>query len=352
MTWMCGPCEQNNPSTVDRCQTCRRHWSEVWLQSRKKHRSKSRRDKDKKKEKQRSEKHLDQANRKPPDAPSVPATAVTISEHLPWINSTPQARNTARRVESQEVINGGDTLPLPPNPPVQPPPLPKTSVDQAKASAEDIKLFEHLKALRSMNVELPDTMQAMYQELESKIKPDEPLQISHSHLNRLSKLRHQVATAGKKVENLDNEWNTFVKDMWNQMHSHSQMFLQCRQDLMQTYKQKQQELLSAKLAIREASMGLTESDAAHSIKEEPPDVTGQLQAFQEALVQMKSETIMVEDDDMEEMEEPEMSAEALEEASHGTEGRRTLRPRPHTTYRSSGSPTKVANGALKPKKGD
>eukprot|EP00438_Fugacium_kawagutii_P002071 Skav230755 [mRNA] locus=scaffold4515:49452:56607:+ [translate_table: standard] len=230
--------------------------------------------------------------------------------------------------------------------------VPKLSVDRETVSAEDHKTFEHLKGLRSMNIALPDNLVSLYQELETKIKPIEPPQISHSHLNRLSKLRHQVATAGKKVESLDQEWNGFARDMWEQIHSHSQMFLHHRQELLDAYKQKQSELQEAKKAIREASLELTDNKVEPAIKEEPPEVAEQLKAFQETLTQMSNDVINVEDDEMDQDLEhhgaPQEDAEEEEEDREGP-GHRPSRPRPHTTFRAPRSPTKVAVQGLKAK---
>lgn len=338
MTWMCGTCEKNNPSTLDRCKHCDGHWTVTWFQGRRKNRSQSRHGREKAPKEKRKPAPADSEKASP--APAPPTTAIAVSNHLPWVTSTPQSRNTARKVEVPSAAEP-TLLPVPPGPPVKPPPNMKSADG---VTSEELKLFEYLQGIRSLTQQLPEEFQQRYTELEAKIKANDPPTISHSQLNRMSRLRSQLSSAGKRVADLDQEWDHFAKDMMNTVLTHAAMYKQTRQDLLAAYQAKYQELQDAKKAIQEASQGLLQQSEMPDLKDELPDLEGQVGALQAALTTSQDgiQGIHLVDDDMDEMEagaEDPDDGDSVELAAN--------KPRPHTTFRASTSPRKVANQNLK-----
>ena len=58
---------------------------------------------------------------------------------------------------------------------------------------------------------------------------------THGHLNKLTRLKTQVSTAGKKIVALDQEWTKFKDATVAQIRKHAQLYQQCRADLLESF---------------------------------------------------------------------------------------------------------------------
>eukprot|EP00438_Fugacium_kawagutii_P019094 Skav234722 [mRNA] locus=scaffold634:421343:422341:- [translate_table: standard] len=300
MDWMCSTCQIPNRATAEYCSQCQAHWGSVW--KRKNRRSKSRKQRDKKDKKAKEQDNKGQAAKDPQQLVS-PEDAILISEKLPWIPSTPSARQQTRQVE----IKGGTDAPVPlpsqPPPPQLPAPPVGGTMQKEKMSPSDQQLLQHLIGLRELGTELSPDLAGLLQSLEEKSRSQTQM-LSHSHVNRLNKLRQQVSAAGRKVSDLDRGWTMFAQSMMDKIQHHSQLYLECRQRYLEAFRGKQAELQAAKDMIQQASQGLHALPELE-VKVEPEDVKGAAQVMQQMLTVMpeQSEVLMVDDDDMDGEEE-------------------------------------------------
>lgn len=344
MTWHCGQCSIQNPHDALKCRGCRKSWEEVWQPSRR--RSQSAR-KAAKKEKEKADRA------KPPKKTDSPVDAV-FADQPPWIASTPQSRLQVRQVTEQAASSATATpvLPVPPPPPVVPPPETSGIRAQEALSADEIKTLDNLRNLRQLNVPFTGHLQALIEDLERREKAGQPVSISHSQLNRLNKLRSQVASTSTKIQTLDGEWATLFQIVQNRVQVHASQYKQCRQELIATLQTKQQELRQLKLDINQASLQLTTVQDEPQCKEETPDIEQQMQSLQSLAQQFAPQHVQLVDDDEDELPAPEeMEEEDMENDAEGDQPKRAAKTPipfgPHTTFRGASSPLKVATTHLK-----
>ena len=330
MTWHCFTCKVNNTPKMTHCRVCQAHWSVVWSAPRRS-RSKS--------SKKRSQ---DAQDYKSTEKVSQEAGAWAVfPDKLPWISSTPATRANNRKVEVG--ISVEKPLGMPPQPILPPAPSVEAPVG---LTAEEERMLQHLKGIQSMDMELTESMARKLEELsmrEAKVQSNKTL--THGHLNKLNKLKSQVAAAAQKIKDLDGEWTAFVNNTINKVRHHGEMFQNCRADLMETYNAKIQELAAVKQEMTKASQSMLGPQWTEPIIPEAPDLERHFTMLQETL---QTEGHAGQIDLTEEMEDEELlEEEGHDKDSHGKSIPKAMRP-----FRGSSSPTKVATHHLKVKAQD
>jgi len=262
-------------------------------------------------------------------------------DKLPWISSTPATRANNRKVEVG--ISVEKPLGMPPQPILPPAPSVEAPVG---LTAEEERMLQHLKGIQSMDMELTESMARKLEELsmrEAKVQSNKTL--THGHLNKLNKLKSQVAAAAQKIKDLDGEWTAFVNNTINKVRHHGEMFQNCRADLMETYNAKIQELAAVKQEMTKASQSMLGPQWTEPIIPEAPDLERHFTMLQETL---QTEGHAGQIDLTEEMEDEELlEEEGHDKDSHGKSIPKAMRP-----FRGSSSPTKVATHHLKVKAQD
>ena len=80
----------------------------------------------------------------------------------------------------------------------------ETSVETL--TPEEEKILEHLKDLQGMGMTLPPHLEQQTDDLLAKQQlVSAAKSITHGHIKKLNKLKSQVSTAGRKVQQLDEE---------------------------------------------------------------------------------------------------------------------------------------------------
>ena len=329
MTWHCQACKVNNTPKMTYCRSCQAHWSAVWTAPRRS-RSKS----SKKQKATASEyKAAEQVNQESD-------TWAVFSDKLPWIPTTPASR-VQRKVETG--ISMDKPLGMPPQPIL--PPAPSVEAPMALTAEED-KMLQHLRGLQSMDMELTESMASRLEELSMReAKAQSNRTLTHGQLNKLNKLKGQVATAAQKIKDLDQEWTSFVSNTIAKVRQHGEMFQNCRADLMEHYNAKILELANVKQEMTLASRSLLGPQWTEPVIEEMPDLEVQFEDLQNTLnAEGHASSIDLTDtmDDEELVEAEDVAQGAMSKATP-----KALRP-----FRGSSSPSKVGNHHLKPKAQD
>ena len=329
MTWHCHTCKVNNTPKMTYCRACHAHWSAVWTAPRRS-RSKS----IKKQKKDASEYQVTEQASQETDSWAV------FPGKLPWISTTPASR-AQRKVESG--ISMDKPLGMPPQPVL--PPAPSVEVPMA-LTAEEEKMLQHLKGLQAMDMDLTESMTRRLEELSMReAKAQSSRTLTHGQLNKLNKLKVQVATAAQKIKDLDQEWTSFVSTTVAKVRQHGEMFQTCRADLMEHYNAKIQELANVKREMTLASQSLLGPQWTEPVIPEMPDLEVQ---FEDLQTTMEMEGHAGPIDLTEAMEEEELVEP--EDMLHGASCKAT--PRALRPFRGSSSPSKVANHHLKVKAQD
>lgn len=261
---------------------------------------------------------------------------------VPWVQSTP-SRSTAYRTDTPAAREV--ELSLPPQPVLPPPPPILKEEGDEPLSSEEMKLLEHLRGLQEMKIALPEEMSVKMQSLVQREQRQASAKaLSHGHLNRLNKLRAQATNAGKKVRDLDAEWDSFVAKTNEKVRQHAMLFQECRANLLEIYNQKLKELQQAKEEVSIASQSLLEQQQAElPTMFEQPDVQQQLQDLQMNFAEggRIGEAIDLTDAAMED------EVELLADGSDGMASKAS--PKAMRPFRSAASPSGVAKTHLKPK---
>ena len=322
MTWFCRDCEVQNSQTLQSCRQCKQHWSKVW-QPKRKSRSKSRKYKEDEKEKAQTQEEVS-----------------IFPSKVPWIQTTP-SRSMTNRIDG--ISNDGGELQLPPQPVLPPPPIASKETQAEALTSDEQKMLEHLRGIQNMGMDMPVNMQERLNHLvqkEQKHLVDKSL--THGHINRLNKLKGQVAACGKKVQTLDIEWNSFVQKTQEKVRLHALMYQQCRANLMENYNSKLSELQLIKEEVNRASQTLLKPPEIETLEAAQPDVGTQM----EELARIFQEGGQVESP----IEIGDASMEEEELVMDGTEADQkkpvSLAMKP---FRSAASPSGVAKAHLKMK---
>ena len=234
-------------------------------------------------------------------------------------------------------------LGMPPQPVL--PPAPSVEVPMA-LTAEEEKMLQHLKGLQAMDMDLTESMTRRLEELSMReAKAQSSRTLTHGQLNKLSKLKVQVATAAQKIKDLDQEWTSFVSTTVAKVRQHGEMFQTCRADLMEHYNAKIQELANVKREMTLASQSLLGPQWTEPVIPEMPDLEVQ---FEDLQTTMEMEGHAGPIDLTEAMEEEELvEPEDMLQGASCKAPPRALRP-----FRGSSSQSKVANHHLKVKAQD
>lgn len=347
MTWFCRPCGKNNPPHLTTCRTCHKAWEQVWeppkrrrslsrwKQGRETQPPKEKKDKKVKKDKE--------------DKPVDPVDPVFRND-LPWIISTPSSRSNPRLVTE----SSGAALPqVPPPAPVEAPPvLPPKGTATATLTSEETKQLAHLKGLVDLKCELPESMMAVYLALEEKSKAATTSTISHSQLNRLHKLRSQIDALATKVTAMDQQWASFLNTIMVRVRDHSAQYQQSRADLIANLVAKQNELKELKGMITKASASIAQAEAPVPDLAHPESAQQVMLELQQHQQMAQAQPVHLVDDDRSDsdMGEPHEMEDQEEEPNEEDElVADRPKPSPHTTYRGSPSPHRVANLQVKAK---
>lgn len=334
MTWSCQKCRCNNSEALEHCRQCQGHWEAVWSAP-KRRRSASQKYRGKKAETtdpKNSEKTKDKTPQ-PKETDVFRGQLTIFSEALPWVTSTPQSR-LPRRIDNAPTQEE-TAMPLPPNPVLPAPPGSTSSLETVQPlSPEEQKMMGALQALKELQAPLSEDMANMLSVLEHRNKEAQPTTLSHSQLNRLTKLKGQVTSLQKRLITLDAEWGRFIQGILTSTTEHAQMYQACRQEMVTNYQNKLQELQALKQAITEASHSL----CAPAQTEALPETVGDIEEAMETLQQLAQGHSHVEfiDDDME--------SEELQEEKPAVPS--AIRAK--SNFRASTSPNRVAHVHLKP----
>eukprot|EP00435_Cladocopium_sp_Y103_P049789 s1486_g15.t1 len=264
MTWHCQACRVNNSDRQDRCNRCNEHWSKVWVQPKKRSRSKSQ-------SKAQYKGQGEQGDQKEAEDWSI------FPRTVPWVPTTPSAR-MARRVEAGDGAgvkepSGAQTI-VPP----------ASSPSEIPLTAEEEKVLEHLDAIQKMGHSLTDSMLKQQEELKARQQAATAVRsITHGHLNKLNKVRAQSNAAHKRVTDLDREWAIFIENTIKKVKEHAALFQTCRADLLEAYNAKLAELQQLKQEMSVVTRSMFEQPQMTQDLSEPPDVAQQLQELQEVI---------------------------------------------------------------------
>ena len=331
MTWFCRSCEVQNSQHLDKCRQCRAHWSEVWEPPKRKVRSRS-----KSRKYNKAEATGEQEQQ---------ATWQVFQEKVPWVQSTP-ARATSYRTDVTSDAKDKD-LQLPPQPVLPPPPMPSMEREGGDAlTTEEIKVLEHLRGLKGMNIALPEEMAQQLADLTVKEQRMATAKaLTHGHINKFHKVKGQVAGAAKRIRELDAEWNAFMNRTMERVKEHGLLYQKCRADMMETYNQKLKELQTLKEEVSIASRSLVDQHTGDFDMDEMPGVADQMMKLQNALAE--NGTVDLTGDQMEDqLDEEELVAANMDQGEE--EAKKDL-PSALRPFRSAASPQQVAKTHLKAK---
>eukprot|EP00435_Cladocopium_sp_Y103_P046608 s478_g13.t1 len=330
MTWYCQECQLQNSQRLEFCRGCQKHWGQTWKPPKKTSRSKSR---------QKAQKAQTDPDRKVEKNDGDQQWNLFPSQ-VPWVISTPN-RSSSYRIDTahgsaEKEQQQQNDLPVPPQ---------QAEVSSNLLSADEVKVLEHLRGLQAMNIEMPETMKSQLETLSRKEAQMVSMKmLSHSHLNRLKKVKAQAAAAAKKVASIDNEWQNFVAMTKEKFQTHALLYQQHRADLMETLNNKLEELAAVKAEVSMASQSLLKEDWTAPAIPNVPDMAQQMMEFQSVL----HEGGTAEEIDLTMLEEEE-DQELIEEEVPMDGATKKSSPKVPKPFRGATSPTKVANHNLKQK---
>eukprot|EP00438_Fugacium_kawagutii_P003319 Skav229333 [mRNA] locus=scaffold2917:106078:107118:- [translate_table: standard] len=326
MTWHCGPCNVGNSDNAQQCRKCQMHWSKVWVQSKRKTSRSRPKSRSKKEKKERSVKAPKE------DKESMPEQLSIFPQKVPWIVSTPHSRITTDK--------DADTLPLPP-PPTLPLPPSTSSSSSAPLTNEESKVLAHLQGLKAYGL-LNESLENQLEILEGKQQENlNSRALTHAHLNKFYKAKHQTTVLMDKIKDLDSEWKKFVEESKSRLQQHATMYHRRRAELVQQHESKLQELENLRAEVSSASQSLVnQSPGLEAVKEEM-DTKEDLEDFSQRAMELGQRDNCIEVSDQELIEDA-----AMTESAEPTKEKQTHAPRP---FRGAASPTKVAQNHLKEK---
>eukprot|EP00435_Cladocopium_sp_Y103_P042136 s1102_g11.t1 len=309
------------------CKTCQSHWSAVYVPPKRRSRSKSQ------KKPQQKTHEEDKGEQDSVEWGVFPMRA-------PWVPTTPALRQNARSQEPQtsqkEVVQASQST-LQPQPILSEPP---------GLTDSEAKALQHLRGLRSLNMELTEAMMGQLQELTMKEQMTATAKpLTHGHINKMNKYKNQLLSASKRISSLDQEWSNFTNQTMEKIKMHAQLYQKCRADLMEQYNSKIQEFNAVKAEMSAASASLLEQTPLMMELPQMPDLTEQLQAFQ---TQIKEEGTVGPIDPLDQIDLTEED-EGMEESDGDGASKPTKTSPKLRNFRHATSPQKVANQHLKVK---
>eukprot|EP00438_Fugacium_kawagutii_P014324 Skav210905 [mRNA] locus=scaffold2900:298748:299428:- [translate_table: standard] len=201
----------------------------------------------------------------------------------------------------------------------------------------------HLQGIKEFGA-LPDSLRQQLEILEQKHQESlNSRALTHAHLNRLNKCRHQTNALMDKVKSLDSEWHSFLTESTSRLHQHAAMYQQRRKELLQQYKTKAEELESIREEVTMASQSLIAQVPAPEMVKQEVDTEGDVEAFLQAaqdLSQTEDFPIEVSDAEL-------LSDDAMKDKKTVPAAKVTSAPKPFKG--GTTSPTKVSQNHLKEK---
>ena len=294
MTWFCQQCKQNNTEHQEYCRNCRAHWSKVWVKPKRRSRSKS----------AKATSYRDAGHQEPTEE-NVDWNVFPLK--APWIPTTPSSRVQGKKGET--TVGAGSDVPSAQHV-VQPAQVSNTDM---ALTAEEEKILENLKGLQEAGLEFSMDMQQKLEILVAKQAAGAKKPLTHGHLNRLNKVKSQLTNAAKRIEELDQEWSSFVQKTREKVKQHAAMYQSCRADLLEAYNSKLEELSMLKKEMTEASLSMLAPAVTVAPMEKSVDVEKQIHSLEE-VIDIESVVGAVDlTDDMD--DEVPMGGEALQPAS-------------------------------------
>ena len=259
-------------------------------------------------------------------------------EKVPWVMTTPTQRLPTTRPPSTPL---GADLPLPAPPVLEPPPRQQLESVECELTQEEADMMKNLRAISKAGMSLTDEMNQQLQILEDKEKQQKQNSIlTHGHLNKWKRMREKVNAAADRIKKLDSEWDQLVQQVMSKFQYHLLTYQTARQDLMEAYNLKLQEMHSMKSELSQASTAMLQE----TVKKEEftaPDCAEQMQKLQQAISDSTQVFDLTGDDE-------EMDTQVI--ADSPSEKDLKDKQVKANTFRASVSPNRVANQTLKPKK--
>ena len=270
-----------------------------------------------------------------------------VATEVPWIATTPQSRLLASKAKDSLPGESAD-LPLPPQPVLPQPPTRSTATTATAdniLTPDETRALESLKSLKGLGLPLAEEQENMLAQLLQKEKESTVVRsLTHGHINKLNKHQDRVDAAAKKIAVLDQEWSKFVQNIQAQVKFHADKYRQCRDQQMQIYLEKKQELENYKVEVEAASKSMLEtSKPSHTPPQEVVNVEQQVKDIVSALEDANNGLGLEAEMDTQVISSEE---ELVMETPAALTGERKAKP----VFVGSASPNKVANQNLKVKK--
>ena len=266
-----------------------------------------------------------------------------FTNKVPWVTSTPTTRHAWKKADTPLTVPSREAG-LSQQSPLIPSALMAEEHKLEPLTKEEAKTLSHLRGLRDMKIALTGELGLQLEMLEAKERDSMSSKaLSHGHLNRLNKIKSQLTAQAKKISNLDQEWSNFVQSTMKKIALHSDLYQQCRADLMELYNQRLEDLRRLRAELSQASQSLLDQQPREPQVLEPVGIAAQMEIMQTALSQAGQVTPMVDlvEDDEEDLE---MQDNQDVEVLLGTKKSN------RTVFKGASSPQKVANLHLKGKK--
>ena len=264
----------------------------------------------------------------PPKAAEAENELAVFAGKTPWVATTPNSRVNQVTTPHQREEAAPTDLVKPDMPPEPVLPSPPPQEDESK-------MLEHLRGLKQALHGLPQELDLKLQELEAKQQSQET-KLSHGQLNKMGKVQRQISTLSEKIVKLDQDWQTFVKQVEERFQKHKGLFLSTRMDLLQARKEKVAELEQIKAEISRASQTLLNSTMISPCEVIEVDDMTLMESLQQAAAPLE------ELDDY-----PDPGDEDTEMEAAAVDGKAVVQP--FSRRATAGSPTKVAKDHLKVK---
>ena len=271
------------------CKGCNRHWRQADYASNPRTASrKPKRSQSAKRHGRQETNSKDAENKKKSEGEEE----TVFTNKLPWVVSSPQPKAPSVEAAASQVQE---------TPPTTESQMPSSPVIE---EPDVNQVLQHLRALKQAWGSLPSEMEVRLQACEEKVK-DRAL--THGHLNKMGKLNKQLKGIATKLTAMDENWMSFSKKVQQKFEQHRDMYHKSRQELVQSYMEKAQELQMAKQEIQQASSQLSVETSLN----QPPILTPTVTAG-EALQGAIEQDAMMTLEEMDSMYPPSVQLEAMD----------------------------------------
>ena len=231
--WSCYYCQVANSEKALTCKLFRGWWEEVWDQKGKRAKSEDR--KKRSRSKNRQDKGKEEANYDPLRPFGVKGGKEAKEEEVPWQNTTPARRITARRADE-----------------------PTAAEADSYAVKDNTKAMAQLETIRLALGDNPaEEVLAALESLDSSVRKDagkpavaEDQALSATHLYRLLNAKKQMEKAKQKLLDLDAAWKSFQQMVTQRIKEQKDSYLAQRVEAVQVYQQRVQKLQEAERDLK------------------------------------------------------------------------------------------------------